>query len=163
MDTNGKTAVLPGPRKPKRSLESLRKGEVKVRPAPRPGESGRALHEWVQANELLTRELEEANREKNDLLKVLMSVESGDFTVRATPGRFTREVARSLNSVIAMNERMASEFERVSRVVGKKAIEPFILFASAGMPYVAISVQAREQLLGLLRTSGKQADVPKGA
>ena len=49
------------------------------------------------------------------------------------------------------------------REVGKKAIEPFILFASAGMPYVAISVQAREQLLGLLRTSGKQADVPKGA
>ncbi|HLF93975.1 MAG TPA: HAMP domain-containing protein, partial [Planctomycetota bacterium] len=49
-----------------------------------------------------------------------MSVESGDFTVRATPGRFTREVARSLNSVIAMNERMASEFERVSRVVGKE-------------------------------------------
>lgn len=45
--------------------------------------------------------------------------------------------------------------------VGKKAIEPFIPFASAGMPYVAISVKAREQLLGMLRTYGKPVVVPK--
>ncbi len=45
--------------------------------------------------------------------------------------------------------------------VGKKAIESFIPFASAGMPYVGISVHAREQLLGLLRTSGKVVEVPK--
>ena len=47
------------------------------------------------------------------------------------------------------------------REVGKKAIEPLIPFASPGMPYVAISVQAREQLLGLLRTAGKLVEVPK--
>ncbi len=47
------------------------------------------------------------------------------------------------------------------REVGKKAIEPFIPFASAGMPYVAISIQAREQLLRLLREHGKPVAVPK--
>ena len=47
------------------------------------------------------------------------------------------------------------------REVSKKTIEPFIPFASAGMPYVAISVQAREKLLGVLRTNGMPVEVPK--
>lgn len=47
------------------------------------------------------------------------------------------------------------------REVAKKSIEPFIPFASAGMPYVAISVHAREQLLEVLRSTGMVIEVPK--
>ena len=56
------------------------------------------------------------------LLKALNSFKSGDFTVRL-PDDWTGvagKVADTFNEVIGMNQRMARELDRISRVVGKE-------------------------------------------
>ncbi len=55
------------------------------------------------------------------LLKTLTALKKGDFTVRL-PNDWTGlsgKIADALNGVIEMNERLANEMERVSRVVGR--------------------------------------------
>lgn len=47
------------------------------------------------------------------------------------------------------------------REIGKNLIESFIPFASAGMPYIAISIKAKDQLITLLESSGSQVDSSK--
>ncbi|HEV8344778.1 MAG TPA: HAMP domain-containing protein [Candidatus Binatia bacterium] len=56
------------------------------------------------------------------LLKVLVSVKKGDFSVRLPSGwtGINGKIADTLNDVIEMMEDSAKEFERVSRVVGKE-------------------------------------------
>ncbi|HVE13656.1 MAG TPA: hypothetical protein VNI01_09700, partial [Elusimicrobiota bacterium] len=60
--------------------------------------------------------------EAGELLRVLKTVRKGSFSARmrlegqGLPG----EVAETLNDIIEMNERMALELERISRVVGKE-------------------------------------------
>jgi hypothetical protein len=56
------------------------------------------------------------------LLQVLMAVRNGDFSVRL-PSDWTGvegKIADACNDIIASNEAMALELERVSRVVGKE-------------------------------------------
>src|SRR5689334_1517269 len=56
------------------------------------------------------------------LLRTLTAVKKGDFSVRmpveftGTPGK----IADTLNEIIEMNERMTSEIERITNVVGKE-------------------------------------------
>ena len=62
------------------------------------------------------------NIEITDLLKALNALKKGDFTARL-PMEWTGvagKVADTFNDVIALNERMARELERLSRVVGKE-------------------------------------------
>jgi hypothetical protein len=47
------------------------------------------------------------------------------------------------------------------REIAKKLIEDFIPFASAGMPYIAISTKAAEQLQTLLKSAGSPVDTSK--
>src|SRR6188472_3867198 len=57
-----------------------------------------------------------------ELLAALMSFKRGDFTVRL-PDDWTGvagKVADTFNDVIGMNQRMAQELDRISRVVGKE-------------------------------------------
>ncbi|MBI2923637.1 MAG: HAMP domain-containing protein, partial [Planctomycetes bacterium] len=58
----------------------------------------------------------------SEFLRVLKSVRRGDFRIRCRAPRQGEgaEIARTLNEIIEMNERMAQEFQRVSRVVGKE-------------------------------------------
>ncbi|HEX8352777.1 MAG TPA: hypothetical protein VF611_07760, partial [Pyrinomonadaceae bacterium] len=56
------------------------------------------------------------------LLNALLSFKKGDFTTRL-PTEWTGvagKIADTFNDVIELNERMAKELERVSRVVGKE-------------------------------------------
>ncbi len=63
-----------------------------------------------------------AGSELSELLRVLQSVEAGDFSVRL-PGDWTGllgKVADSFNSIVTTNARMAQELERVGEVVGRQ-------------------------------------------
>ncbi len=57
-----------------------------------------------------------------ELLRVLKSVRKGDFTVRLPliGAGVSMDISETLNDIIESNERMAREFERISRVVGKE-------------------------------------------
>src|SRR5580700_10498306 len=60
--------------------------------------------------------------DSTSLLTALTSLRKGDFTVRL-PLDWTGvagKVADTFNEVIELNERMADELERISRVVGKE-------------------------------------------
>jgi len=56
------------------------------------------------------------------LLKVLMAVKKGDFSVRMPTDQIgiAGKIADSLNDIIELNERMAQEFRRISVMVGKE-------------------------------------------
>src|SRR6185369_17880524 len=56
------------------------------------------------------------------LLRILRQVRKGDFTVRLPEDQLgaAAEIAEVLNDVIDLNDRMAREFERVSRAVGRE-------------------------------------------
>jgi hypothetical protein len=56
------------------------------------------------------------------LLRVLQAVRDGDFSVRL-PGDWTGlegKIADTVNEIVKSNARMASELERVGKVVGKQ-------------------------------------------
>ncbi|MBA3471408.1 MAG: HAMP domain-containing protein, partial [Herpetosiphonaceae bacterium] len=56
------------------------------------------------------------------LLRVLMAVKKGDFSVRM-PDDYTGsagKIADTLNEIIELNQKMVREFERISTVVGKE-------------------------------------------
>jgi HAMP domain-containing protein/CheY-like chemotaxis protein/signal transduction histidine kinase len=60
--------------------------------------------------------------ELSDLLRVLQAVRDGDFSVRL-PGNWTGlegKIADTVNDIVKSNARMASELERVGKVVGKQ-------------------------------------------
>jgi HAMP domain-containing protein len=62
------------------------------------------------------------NLDLKQLLRILAEVKKGNFSVRM-PLEYTGiagKIADSLNDIIEMNERMATELERVSTVVGKE-------------------------------------------
>ncbi len=61
------------------------------------------------------------NLDTRTLLRVLRAVRKGDFTSRMPEDQIgsAGEIAQVLNEVIDLNERMAKEFERVSRAVGR--------------------------------------------
>src|SRR3712207_90450 len=60
--------------------------------------------------------------DSEELLAVLTAVRRGDFSVRmpATKTGVAGKVADLLNDIVALNEDMAREFERVGRTVGKE-------------------------------------------
>jgi HAMP domain-containing protein/CheY-like chemotaxis protein/signal transduction histidine kinase len=124
MATNGTTqATLAAPDLVK-ALNAARKGNFKVRvPTAHsviPREIAVGLNDVFSANQKMARELEELRRERKDLLRTLEAFEQGDFASRAPLGPSRSPVVRALNNVIGMNERVADELERVSRVVGKE-------------------------------------------
>src|SRR5690349_926139 len=124
MATNGTTqATLVAPDLVK-ALNAARKGNFKVRvPTAHsviPREVAVGLNDVFAANQKMARELEELRRERKDLLRTLEAFEQGDFAARAPLGPSRSSVVRALNNVIGMNERVADELERVSRVVGKE-------------------------------------------
>src|SRR5260221_14021404 len=57
-----------------------------------------------------------------NLLRVLMAVKKGDFTVRMPEDKVGQagKVADALNDIIELNERMANEFARIGTAVGKE-------------------------------------------
>src|SRR5678816_3072592 len=60
--------------------------------------------------------------ELSELLRVLQAVRDGDFSVRL-PGDWTGlegKIADTINEIVQSNARMASELERVGKVVGKQ-------------------------------------------
>ncbi|HLO39381.1 MAG TPA: HAMP domain-containing protein, partial [Phycisphaerales bacterium] len=60
--------------------------------------------------------------ELRELLRVLQSLDAGDFSVRL-PGDWTGlmgKIADSVNSIVATNARMATEIDRVGEVVGRQ-------------------------------------------
>src|SRR5688572_15047419 len=62
------------------------------------------------------------NSELSELLRVLQAVRDGDFSVRL-PGDWTGlegKIADTVNEIVKSNARMASELERVGKVVGKQ-------------------------------------------
>src|SRR5262245_9649225 len=56
------------------------------------------------------------------LLKTLIAFKEGDFSVRLPMDRtgVAGKIADTLNEIFKLNERMAGEFERISRAVGKE-------------------------------------------
>ncbi|PLS79563.1 MAG: hypothetical protein CYG59_13090, partial [Chloroflexi bacterium] len=74
--------------------------------------------------------------DQKQLLRVLMAVKKGDFSVRmpedltGTAGK----IADTLNDIIELNQNMTTEFTRISTVVGKqgKTTERVTLGASGG-------------------------------
>ncbi len=75
------------------------------------GESG-AVAEALRTDTLDSREL----------LRVLTAFKRGDFSVRMPPDQIgvAGKIADTLNDVLEMNERMAKEFERINKSVGKE-------------------------------------------
>ena len=66
--------------------------------------------------------LPSSHHELSELLRVLQAVRDGDFSVRL-PGDWTGlegKIADTFNEIVAANARMASELERVGKVVGKQ-------------------------------------------
>ncbi len=60
--------------------------------------------------------------DKDELLRVLLAVKKGDFSVRmpATKTGLSGKIADTLNSIIESSDKMAREFEAVSETVGKE-------------------------------------------
>src|SRR5581483_9739368 len=56
-----------------------------------------------------------------EILRVLTAFRRGDFSVRMAPDQIgmAGKIADTLNDIIDLNDRMANEFERMNRVVGK--------------------------------------------
>ena len=61
-------------------------------------------------------------RETNTLLNTLMAFKRGNFSVRMPVDQtgVAGKIADTLNDILELNERMASEFARISRAVGKE-------------------------------------------
>jgi hypothetical protein len=57
-----------------------------------------------------------------ELLKILRAVKDGDFSKRIPVGEsgVESEISLALNEIIAMNEAMATELQRIGHVVGKE-------------------------------------------
>jgi methyl-accepting chemotaxis protein len=70
------------------------------------------------ASELATND----NLDLRQLLKVLVAVKKGDFSVRMPEVEtgLGERIAETLNDIIEMNERVAKELDRISSVVGKE-------------------------------------------
>ena len=60
-------------------------------------------------------------REKKELLRAFDRIEEGDFSARITSKDVDSDLSQAFNRVVRLNARMADEFERVSRLVGRKA------------------------------------------
>src|SRR6266436_1886951 len=60
-------------------------------------------------------------RETNILLKTLIAFKKGNFSVRMPVDQIGVEgkIADTLNDILELNQKMVSEFERISRAVGK--------------------------------------------
>src|SRR5689334_7375538 len=60
--------------------------------------------------------------ESNVLLKTLIAFKKGNFSVRMPVDQLgvAGKIADALNEVLELNEKMVSEFERISRTVGKE-------------------------------------------
>src|SRR6185503_13401934 len=60
--------------------------------------------------------------ELRELLQTIKKVRQGNFSVRCQLGddRVIREISEELNNIIALNENMASEFQRVAKIVGQE-------------------------------------------
>src|SRR5258706_475402 len=61
-------------------------------------------------------------RETNILLKTLIAFKKGNFSVRMPVDQIGIEgkIADTLNDILELNQRMVSEFDRISRAVGKE-------------------------------------------
>jgi HAMP domain-containing protein/CheY-like chemotaxis protein/signal transduction histidine kinase len=152
MATNGTTQAALVASDLVKALNAARRGNFKVRvPTARsviPREIAVGLNDVFAANQKMVRELEELRRERKDLLRTLEAFEQGDFAARVPLGHSRNPVARTLNNVIGMNERVADELERVSRVVGKegKLMERAALKSGRGS--WATSIAAVNTLIG---------------
>ncbi len=62
------------------------------------------------------------NLDVKQLLRVLMAVKKGDFSIRMPVEQtgIAGKVADTLNEIIELNEKMTKEFERIGNVVGKE-------------------------------------------
>src|SRR5262252_3527390 len=65
-----------------------------------------------------------ASPELLDLLNALQSMRVGDFSVRMSGGQvdLLGKIADTFNEIVAANERMAQQLERVGQVVGREGM-----------------------------------------
>src|SRR5690242_21705027 len=107
-----------------KALNAARKGNFKVRIPGKngsiPREVAAGLNEVFAANQKMAQELEVLRQERKDLLRTLQAFEEGDFAARAGGGQSHSPVLQALNNVIALNQKVAGELERISRAVGKE-------------------------------------------
>jgi CheY-like chemotaxis protein/HAMP domain-containing protein len=80
----------------------------------------RRLRQASRREAELCRELRRAAVQKRELLRALSQIERGDFSARIRARDVDGDVAPAFNRVVRLNARMAAEFERVSRLVGKE-------------------------------------------
>ncbi|BAY50474.1 GAF sensor hybrid histidine kinase (plasmid) [Scytonema sp. HK-05] len=62
------------------------------------------------------------NLEPKQLLKTLVAVKKGNFSVRIPTDQtgIARKITDTLNDIIELNERMAAELDRIGTIVGKE-------------------------------------------
>ena len=66
----------------------------------------------------------ESEIDATELLRALMAVRNGDFTVRLPEDRagVAGKIADTFNDIVAAKERLATELERVGEAVGKRGL-----------------------------------------
>jgi HAMP domain-containing protein/CheY-like chemotaxis protein/signal transduction histidine kinase len=107
----------------------------------------------------------EANTDTLDtklLLKTLMAFKKGDFSARL-PTEWTGEagkIADTLNDIIALNEQMAKEMERISRVVGREGkITQRANVPAAGGSWVSLVDSTNDLIDDMARPTSEMARV----
>src|SRR5437879_4096193 len=87
-----------------------------------PADAGNGWHESGRMSVATADTMTVGTENLERLLSALIALKKGDFSVRL-PVSWTGlqgKVADTFNDVIELNERMAAELERMSRVVGKE-------------------------------------------
>jgi HAMP domain-containing protein len=80
-----------------------------------------AVEEVVRVNSIPVAKRTSKKTEENILLKTLIAFKNGDLKVRMPVdlSGLDGKIADTLNDILALNQRMVSEFDRISRAVGK--------------------------------------------
>jgi HAMP domain-containing protein/signal transduction histidine kinase/DNA-binding response OmpR family regulator len=110
--------------------------------------------------EVLTKDTD--NLDPKELLRTLVAVKKGDFTVRMPSDQtgIAGKIADTLNDIIEMNERMAAELERVSTVVGKEGkITQRASLGSAGGSWAASVNSVNTLITDLVQPTSETARV----
>ncbi|WP_254173504.1 HAMP domain-containing protein [Planktothrix pseudagardhii] len=100
--------------------------------------------------------------DEKQLLKTLVAVKKGDFSVRMPLDQtgIAGKVADTLNDIIELNQRMAAELERISKVVGKEGqINQRATLGSAGGSWEASVNSVNTLITDLVQPTSETARV----
>ncbi|HEX5327764.1 MAG TPA: hypothetical protein VFW75_13935, partial [Acetobacteraceae bacterium] len=84
--------------------------------------SGAPVDAALPLGSLVNGDGEFAGLHAHDLLEALQAVRAGDFSARlaGNPGGLAGKIADAFNDIVAANQRMAQQLERVGQVVGRE-------------------------------------------